>query len=137
MELRHIPPALIRSGRVELWLETKLPDQAARAEHLRRLTAGLPSELREFDITAAAVAAEHCTPADLKRLVNDAKTCYAWDRQRGRSQHSFTNYLLDAAADLKRLKQLYAQVRNAEHRPDRPVWFDVPDASLSQVTGAD
>ena len=30
MDVSHLPPALIRSGRVELWLEMKLPDAGAR-----------------------------------------------------------------------------------------------------------
>jgi ATP-dependent 26S proteasome regulatory subunit len=30
MEVGHLPPALLRSGRIELWLEMRLPDAAAR-----------------------------------------------------------------------------------------------------------
>ncbi len=134
MELKHIPPALIRSGRVELWLETKLPDEAARGELLRRLTVGLPPQLAAFDVNAAARAAKHCTPADLKRLVNDAKTAYAWDLDRGQVAGSFTKYLLNAIAALQSMKHLYAQVRQAqEHRTDRPVWFDVADGAGQTV----
>ena len=31
MDVSNLPPAFIRSGRVELWLETRLPDAEARA----------------------------------------------------------------------------------------------------------
>src|SRR5207248_6172716 len=31
MNVSSLPPALVRSGRIELWLETKLPDVEARA----------------------------------------------------------------------------------------------------------
>jgi ATP-dependent 26S proteasome regulatory subunit len=37
MDVGNLPPALIRSGRVELWLETRLPDADARREILRDL----------------------------------------------------------------------------------------------------
>ena len=36
MEVGHLPPALLRSGRIELWLEMALPDPSARAEILSR-----------------------------------------------------------------------------------------------------
>ncbi len=32
MEPADLPAALLRSGRIELWLETRLPDESARAE---------------------------------------------------------------------------------------------------------
>jgi transitional endoplasmic reticulum ATPase len=133
MELKHIPPALIRSGRVELWLETSLPNEAARIELLKRLTKGLPESMTSFDVSTVAQAADRCTPADLKRLVNDAKTAYAWAQHHNRLKDSFTVYMLDAIAKLKAMKGLYAQVRKSQehHRGDRPVWFDVPDFSAT------
>src|SRR5262249_53354158 len=36
MDVSNLPPALTRSGRVELWLETRLPDDEARGEIMRR-----------------------------------------------------------------------------------------------------
>jgi len=39
MDVGSLPPALVRSGRIELWLETRLPDQAARLALFRDLTA--------------------------------------------------------------------------------------------------
>jgi len=45
MNVAHLPPALVRSGRVELWLEMKLPDEQARAailnDHPTRRGTGL------------------------------------------------------------------------------------------------
>src|SRR5437016_618692 len=49
MNVAHLPPALVRSGRVELWLEMKLPNPEARAEILTTLVANLPDELRGLD----------------------------------------------------------------------------------------
>jgi ATP-dependent 26S proteasome regulatory subunit len=38
----NLPPALTRSGRVELWLEMKLPDAEARTLILKRHIGELP-----------------------------------------------------------------------------------------------
>lgn len=130
MELRHIPPALIRSGRVELWLETELPDETARIELLTRLTRGLPVEIMPSEMTDVARAAERCTPADLKRLVNDAKSAYAWAEVHGRLDQPFAYFMMDAISKLKEMKSLYSKIQQAqENRAARPVWFDVPDPS--------
>src|SRR5207253_471199 len=45
MDVGALPPALVRSGRVELWLQMNLPDEAARAAILRRHLAGLPASI--------------------------------------------------------------------------------------------
>src|SRR5204863_6171444 len=49
MDVARLPPALVRSGRVELWLEMKLPGAQARAHIFSALLAGLPEELRAAD----------------------------------------------------------------------------------------
>jgi transitional endoplasmic reticulum ATPase len=49
MNLSHLPPALVRSGRVELWLEMKLPDSEARRRLLEIHTRDLPKELTGYD----------------------------------------------------------------------------------------
>jgi len=41
MDVNHLPPALVRSGRVELWLEMRLPDRGARLGILQRHLNGL------------------------------------------------------------------------------------------------
>ena len=43
MDVGNLPPALIRSGRVELWLEMRLPDDSARRAILGQLVSGLPA----------------------------------------------------------------------------------------------
>ena len=35
MDVGNLPPALIRSGRIELWLEMRLPDERGPREHPR------------------------------------------------------------------------------------------------------
>ncbi len=43
MDATTLPPALLRSGRVELWLSTRLPDARARETILRERLGALPS----------------------------------------------------------------------------------------------
>jgi len=45
MDVGNLPPALVRSGRIELWLETRLPDQSARAAILTDRCADLPAAI--------------------------------------------------------------------------------------------
>ena len=52
MNVGHLPPALIRSGRIELWLEMRLPDNRARAAILGKIFDGLSSVLDEVDLGA-------------------------------------------------------------------------------------
>ena len=126
MDIRHIPPALIRSGRVELWLETKLPDQAARVTLIEKLVSDLDLEKLRFDIGEISVASDGCTPADLKRLVNEAKVRLAWDESKNRSTKSLTEYTMASIKELKILKRKYNESRRlASETGPRPVWFDV------------
>jgi transitional endoplasmic reticulum ATPase len=80
MDVGALPPALVRSGRIELWLEMRLPDEAARAELLRRHLAALPRSLGAVDEARLARETEGFTGADLKRLVEDGKALLAYDK---------------------------------------------------------
>lgn len=74
MDARDIPAALVRSGRIELWLETRLPDEAARLEILSRRLSPLEADLRDrVDLPRLAKSAEGLSGADLESLVEDAK----------------------------------------------------------------
>ena len=125
MDIRHIPPALIRSGRVELWLETKLPDQQNRAVLLEKLVSNLDIEKLGFNIDEVAIASDGFTPADLKRLVNEAKVRYAWAESKSRDPKSLTEYAIASVNELKSLKAKYEKTRRESESKDRPVWFDV------------
>jgi transitional endoplasmic reticulum ATPase len=85
MEVSSLPAALVRSGRIELWLETRLPDEAARREILAERINGLPSPLCSLDAAMVAGASRGLTGADLKAAVEDAKLLYAYDWAQGRS----------------------------------------------------
>jgi transitional endoplasmic reticulum ATPase len=127
MNVANIPPALLRSGRVELWLEMELPDEPARAAILAQHLTPLPAALAELDLEALAAATDGCTGADLKRLCDDGKNLYAHDRVRGREQRPVTDYFLEAVAALQRNKERYhdAETKAREQRPQRPVYYDV------------
>src|SRR5262249_46463499 len=77
MEVSNLPPALLRSGRIELWLEMKLPDTAAREAILNVHLTPRPAALAELDLHRVAEATERFTGADLKRLAEDGKNLLA------------------------------------------------------------
>ncbi|HYG78609.1 MAG TPA: ATP-binding protein [Planctomycetota bacterium] len=130
MDVGHLPPALIRSGRIELWLEMPLPNQKARGEILTDLVAKLPDELRTLDIPGVAAMTEGFTGADLKRLVEDGKTLYAYDKVRKQKMLDLTAYFMQAVRGVQANKAIYARAeqRARQQRPSRPVWFDGPSS---------
>ena len=77
MNAGSLPAAMVRSGRVELWLETRLPDADARAAILSGMLAGLPEPVGAADSRKLAGASHGLTGADLKNIVEDGKLLYA------------------------------------------------------------
>ncbi len=125
MNLGHPPPALVRSGRVELWLEMKLPDAAARARILEKLTANLPADLKNLDAAQVIESTGDFTGADVKRLVEDAKRLYAYDRGRGFAARAATEYFAEAAAGVRENKQRY-QAAEAAARVRPKIGINLP-----------
>jgi transitional endoplasmic reticulum ATPase len=120
MNLNHLPPALVRSGRVELWLEMKLPDAAARQRILERHLLGLPAEVAACKVASIIEATEGFTGADMKRLVEDAKGLYAFARAQKAADREATDYFIEAAAAVRENKLRYAQAElAAQARPKR------------------
>jgi transitional endoplasmic reticulum ATPase len=109
MNVASLPAALIRSGRVELWLEMKLPNGEARAQILSRHLGELPPELRDVDAAALVPATEGFTGADLKRLVDDGKTLYAYDKAKQIELAEPASYFLKAVEGVRENKQRYAE----------------------------
>lgn len=117
MDISNIPPALVRSGRIELWLETRLPDETARSEILAGCLSKLPECLASADIAQIVAATEGFTGADLKRLVEDGKTLYAYDHVQGQPLQSATDYFLAAVVNVTSNKDRYAQAEaHARHQ---------------------
>ncbi|WP_157995216.1 AAA family ATPase [Peristeroidobacter soli] len=104
MDPAKLPPALIRSGRVELWLETRTPDRETRVRMMQRWLAG--NDLHDANgLDAAAEISEGFTPADLRRLVEDAKLTSAARRKRGEHDATIASSLAVAAEEIKRMRQ--------------------------------
>ncbi len=100
MRVADMPPAMVRSGRVEVWLEMKLPDGDRRTQMVRHFASSLPVGMRDFDDERIADATDGFTPADLRGLVGDARGHLAYDRQRGNTTLRFEEYLLIAASEI-------------------------------------
>jgi predicted AAA+ superfamily ATPase len=131
MNVAALPPALLRSGRVELWLEMKLPDRSARLAILRQHLEPRAAPLADLDLESLADDAEGFTGADLKRLAEDGKNLFAFDLARGTPLRRTTDYFLEAVQTLRHNKARYADADAAvrEQRPQRPVYFDVADGA--------
>jgi hypothetical protein len=127
MDVGSLPPALVRSGRIELWLETRLPDGDARVEILRARLADLPASVGPVDVERVAAAAEGLTGADLKRLVEEGKTLFAYDRAQGRPTDEATGYFLRAVDAVRANQERYAaaEAHARARRPSRPAFFDM------------
>lgn len=128
MDVGSLPPALVRSGRIELWLETQLPDKTAREAILRDLCGKLPSSVGTIDIERLAEATEQLSGADLKRLIDDGKLLYAFDRAQKVTTREPIAYFLEALETVRANKLRYAQAEaSAKARnPGRPPYFDLP-----------
>ena len=136
MNPSHIPEALLRSGRVELWLETKLPAVNVRESILRRwMSADLP-EVDAVDYVELARATEGRTPADLRRLIADAKTLYASDKVRDRPSQTAASYLLRAiehnAETRSRMSDSIVQLENESHTWAAGVVGTLTDVNFSR-----
>ena len=99
MNLADLPPALIRSGRIDVWIELRLPDSAQRAAIVAGYarSAAVP---RDFDGVAIAEICDAFSPADLRALVADASAAAAYDGQLGEPERSFDAYLVESAAEI-------------------------------------
>src|SRR3954468_1655375 len=122
MNVAHLPPALVRSGRVELWLEMKLPNPAARMEILAGLIRNLPQELRDVELPRVVAATDGFTGADLKAMIEDGKAVYAYDKSNRVEPQPLTEYFLSAIKTVQENKQHYASAEaHAQMQPKAPL----------------
>lgn len=120
MHVGHLPLALVRSGRIELWLEMTLPDAGARRTILKQYldkTAGL---FASEDQDAVIAATEAFTGADLKRVVEDAKGLLAFDRATGTEPLDGSAYLLRAVEGVALNKKRYAEAEAGARATIKP-----------------
>lgn len=77
---------LLRSGRIELWLKTKLPGPKQKQSILHKYIQEdkgaselLMKDGKLPDVKGTSQLSDHFCCADLRRIVSDAKTMAAWD----------------------------------------------------------
>ncbi len=104
-----LPPALLRSGRVELWLETRLPGEEARQAIVAERLRGLPEPLASVDAARIARAARGFTGADLKSVVEDGKLLYAYDESCGNVRREVDGYFLEAVEKIRLKRRDYGR----------------------------
>jgi predicted AAA+ superfamily ATPase len=123
MNVGSLPQAMVRSGRVELWLETRLPDFDARLAILRGLMAGLAAPLDDPDIEQIALSARGLTGADLKAVVEDGKLLFAHDLSTGAPLRPVEDYFLEAIDTVRANQVNYARAKPARLAGMAPVGF--------------
>jgi transitional endoplasmic reticulum ATPase len=119
MEVHQLPPALLRSGRIELWLEMKLPDEAARAAILRQHLADWPAEQETIDVAALAEQTPGFTGADLKRLAEDGKNLFGYDLALGKTPGEALDYFLAAVENIRQNKARYEEAESVARNGSR------------------
>ena len=119
MNIASLPPALIRSGRVELWLEMKLPDASARASILKSFLQGSPVDIEAAGMESITAQTEGLTGADLRRVAADAKNLYGYDVAKDQPPQPPSHYLEQAIEQLRVHKEQLekAPAYTAAHHP--------------------
>lgn len=120
MNIGSLPPALIRSGRVELWLETRLPDLAARQLIIQQQLKGKYLQLKTAELLDFANLVEGLTGSDIQRVMTDARNLQGYEAAQGIAQKSAIKYFKDAFLQLQQQRQQLAEAPafTAAHRPD-------------------
>lgn len=115
MNVSSLPAALVRSGRIELWLETRLPDEKARRTIFAEKLARLPAPLNSTDANVLARCSAGLTGADLKSVVEDAKLLYAHEWVQAGALRLVEEYFLEAIATIQKNRHNYGRRKPAEH----------------------
>jgi transitional endoplasmic reticulum ATPase len=105
-----LPPAMLRSGRVELWLETRLPDAGAREQILRDRLAGVAA-FAAADLARVAESTKGLTGADLKAVVEDAKLLFAHDVSTAKPPRALEAYFVEAIEEVRANHRNYGRQR--------------------------
>lgn len=114
MNVSSLPAALVRSGRIELWLETRLPDAKARRTIFSEKLAHLPTPLNSADAEILARSSAGLTGADLKSAVEDAKLLYAHEWAQASATRRVDEYFLEAITTIQKNRRNYARRKPAD-----------------------
>lgn len=133
MEPSDLPAALLRSGRVELWLEMRLPEEEARAVILRGKLSALPAPLGGCDVAVLADASHGLTGADLNAVVEDGKLLFAYDKARERCPRRPEDYFLEAISTIRKNRRSYAKRRPSPLVETMRIGFTVEETVGPQI----
>jgi ATP-dependent 26S proteasome regulatory subunit len=138
MDVASVPPALVRSGRIELWLETRHPDRNARLEILKDRSEQLPESLRNIELDRLAEDTEGLTGADLRRLIDDTKILYAYDKARNKPLKDSVHYFQKAIETIKSNKEKYEEAETrARQQMSVPGGHTMPHWRFAKMMSSD
>jgi predicted AAA+ superfamily ATPase len=137
MDAGALPPALLRSGRIELWLETRLPDPAARTTIIGESLSRLPRAHQATELSKVIAATHGLTGADLKSIVEDAKLLLAYDKTNGAALRSIEEYLLDAVDTLRANRRNYSRRRPEPFRDASRIGFEAIDNAVASARSSE
>ncbi len=120
MLLSSIPDALIRSGRIELWLEMKLPNEEARMDILKAYLSKGKLQPSKGELATIIKETDGFTGADLKRLVSDAVNIYGYDMVK---KNKIAKPLVYFEKALERLKKLRKQFYKTDPNSSTKIGF--------------
>lgn len=113
-DVRWMAQMLLRSGRIELWLKTKLPETKTKREILKKYVSGDSGAMKLLanngelpDVKPASSQGDNYCSADLRRIVNDAKVLAAWDQYKDPEKKDKSNgaeYLEEAAKAVTKMQ---------------------------------
>jgi transitional endoplasmic reticulum ATPase len=109
MDAGSLPPALLRSGRIELWLETRSPDAEARRTIINDCLALLPPPLSTVDLSTIVNETHGLTGADLKSVIEDGKLLLAHDKTTGKPVRPAEEYFLEAVETIRSNRRSYSK----------------------------
>jgi AAA+ superfamily predicted ATPase len=109
MDTSALPPALLRSGRVELWLTTRMPDENARATIFRERLAGLPPPISTVDIPLLAQRSSGLSGADLKSIVEEGKLLFAYAAENGERLNPVEDFFCKAIQNCRANRRKYGK----------------------------
>ncbi|HLH01342.1 MAG TPA: AAA family ATPase [Bryobacteraceae bacterium] len=119
MDTTALPPALLRSGRVELWLYTRLPNEQARAAIFRERLIELPPPVKDADVDLLARKSAGLSGADLKAVIEEGKLLYAHALVKGRPGAPVESFFLRAIQNSLRNRRSYGKRAGSGAGPSR------------------
>jgi transitional endoplasmic reticulum ATPase len=109
MDAAALPAALVRSGRVELWLHTRLPDQQARETILGDRLSTLPPPICGADVMMLARQSQGLSGADLKAVIEEGKLLYAHAVATGKEARAVETFFVRAIGACRANRRSYGR----------------------------